>query len=89
MGAAVLISANFILCLTPTEITKIFIQITGLTILKFQMNQGITQTHTYSEQLDYISVGLPSATEVGNRQMSIQDGITHSEDRFPKEAIAF
>ncbi|MFP6721654.1 MAG: sulfatase-like hydrolase/transferase [Candidatus Poribacteria bacterium] len=41
------------------------------------------------DQLDYISIGLPPATETWHQQMSVQDEITHPEDRFPKEAIAF
>jgi arylsulfatase A-like enzyme len=42
-----------------------------------------------ADQLDFVSVGLPPATEVWQRTMRIEDGIRHPQVRFPKEAIAF
>ncbi len=39
------------------------------------------------DQLDYVSVGLPPATEIWQRLMG-KDNIKHPEERFPKKAIA-
>jgi len=41
------------------------------------------------DQLDGISVGLPPATEVWQKQMGVRDGIRHPPERFPIRAIPF
>lgn len=41
------------------------------------------------DQLDRISIGLPPAAEVWQREMGLDDGIEHPDERFPKKAVAF
>lgn len=41
------------------------------------------------DQLDFISVGLPPATEIWYRTMGIRDTIKHPDERFPKHPIPF
>ena len=41
------------------------------------------------DQLDHVSVGLPPAAEVWQRQAGVADGIRHPAERFPKRALAF
>lgn len=41
------------------------------------------------DQLDRISVGLPPATKRHQELMGIDDGITHREPRFRREAVPF
>ncbi len=41
------------------------------------------------QQLDHISLGLPPAAEVWQRQMGARDGIAHPAERFPLDALPF
>jgi len=41
------------------------------------------------DQLDYLSLGLPPATEVWQKQMGVRDNIEHPDERFPLAALPF
>ena len=45
--------------------------------------------HSNPDQLDKISLGLPPAAEVWQKQMGVNDNIQHPKERFPLRPLAF